>query len=146
MSANGIDESQAREAVWMVFGEGCLSPRCQGSCNKAIKEDVLKLNEKIMDRSINDDLNINHLASSFIEGGVNVDKISQMHIRDLNSGIDSPEELANLAWETMKLSGRKIVKDSKTLATEEENIDYLVDHAKAFLLKSVPILRALEII
>ena len=146
MIGQGIEEAKAEEAVKMLFGLGCLAPFVNEDVSKTVQEDVKKLNEKIMERSINDELHIDYLGSSIIGGAFRLPKIDQMHIRSMRSGQKTQEELTDSAWRTMKMLGRRAIKESKTLETEKENLDYLKEHSQTFLTKSAPILRALGIL
>ncbi len=146
MVERGIEEGKTADAIKNLFGIGCIAPIDREGSKKANKGDVKSLNDKIMQRSIEDNLDINTLASSVIGGGVSVNKITQMHIQDLQSGLETATQLGESALRKLQLYERKVIQDGKTLQTEKENLDYLVNHAQEFLVKSAPICRAFEII
>jgi hypothetical protein len=49
-------------------------------------------------------------------------------------------------WGILQAQGQKLVKEGKTLETDEENLTELNDQARVFAEKQVPVLKALGVV
>jgi hypothetical protein len=74
-----------------------------------------------------------------------VGRFVQLFLLSISQGKKKPEEWAQFVWQTLVTQGQKIVKDGKTLESEQENLGELTEQAKTFSVKDLPILKALQI-
>src|SRR5690606_2427634 len=104
-----------------------------------------KINQHIIKkaRSSND---IGFLASPVTGGGFAVGRFYQMFLLALMYGKKQPSEWAQYAWSALSIQGQALVKDGKPLETAEENLAELTTQAQAFATKTLPILKALQIV
>jgi hypothetical protein len=61
-------------------------------------------------------------------------------------GRESADELARFAWDLLAAQNQRILKDGKTLETQEENLAELARDAREFIDQRLPVLRALQIV
>jgi hypothetical protein len=62
------------------------------------------------------------------------------------SGKKQPAEWAKAVWQVLQTQGQKLVKEGKTLETDEQNLTELTGQAEGFAEKLLPVLRALGVI
>ena len=86
-----------------------------------------------------------YLASPVTGGGVQVGRFPQLFLLASSQGKKQPHEWAQFVWQILSAQGQKIVKERKTLESEQENLDELTEQAKAFALKGLPVLKAYQI-
>ena len=144
MSKIGIDKDRVAQAVEILFTMGHIHLLGPGDESSSISNDVRELNKKIMDNAYNAN-DIGWLASSVIEGGIEVSKFNQLHLRSLKSGCSTVSDLASDGIDFLKAMGQTVVKDNKKLESEKENREYLTKHAEEFLNHGMPIFEALKI-
>jgi hypothetical protein len=94
-------------------------------------------------RSSND---ISFLASPVTGGGISVGRFEQLFLLALGQGKKQPAEWAQFVWGILQAQGQKLVKEGRTLETEEENLAELNEQARKFGEKQVPVLRALGVV
>ncbi|MDP2815261.1 MAG: hypothetical protein Q8O19_01110 [Rectinemataceae bacterium] len=63
----------------------------------------------------------------------------------MSEGKKQPAEWTQFVWQILSAQGQKIVKESKTLETPEENLAELTEQATIFAEKQMPILKAFQI-
>lgn len=88
---------------------------------------------------------ISYLASPVTGGGVTVGRFQQLFLLALGQGKRQPAEWAQSIWHILQTQGQKLLKEGKTLETEEENLAELAAQAQSFAEKQLPILKALQI-
>ena len=145
MNKIGIHKEHAAQAVEVLFTMGHLHLLSPEDVCPVITKDVKELNEKIMGNAYNA-TDIGWLASSVIEGGIEVSKFNQLHLRSLKSGCSTVSDLTSAGIDFLKAMGQTVVQDNKKLETEKENMEYLTKHAEEFLNHGVPIFESLKII
>lgn len=74
-----------------------------------------------------------------------VGRFQQLFLLAIAQGKKQPAEWAQLVWQILANQGQKIVKEGKTLETDDENIAELTAQAQIFADKQLPILKALQI-
>jgi SAM-dependent methyltransferase/methyltransferase-like protein len=145
ISGKDISLSQLLQAIQVFVGNGTFSLVQDPQLASKIKKRTEKLNDSIKERSRSHN-GIQFLASPLIGGGVPVSRFGQLFILALESGKKSPEEWAAYVLQYLQMQGQKIVKEGKTLETAEENLKELIDQAKTFEIKQLPILKSLQIV
>ena len=86
------------------------------------------------------------LASPVTGGGIEVNHISQLFLLAINEDKKQPKEWAQAAWAVLSSQNQLVLKDGKVIETAEGNLEELIKQANDFRDKSLPILKALEII
>jgi hypothetical protein len=79
-------------------------------------------------------------------GGITVGRFEQLFLLALGQGKKQPAEWAQSVWGILQAQGQKLVKEGKTLETDEENLTELNDQARVFAEKQVPVLKALGVV
>ena len=64
----------------------------------------------------------------------------------MKAGRKTPEECAQYVWEIIAAQGQKLIKDGATLEMPEDNLRELLEQAKNFHDKGLPIMRGLRVI
>ncbi|HCI15031.1 MAG TPA: hypothetical protein DFK12_14100 [Gallionellaceae bacterium] len=62
---------------------------------------------------------LGYLASPVSGGGIVVGRIQQLFLLAMGQGKKQPAEWAQFVWQILSAQGQKLVKDGKTLETEE---------------------------
>jgi SAM-dependent methyltransferase len=136
---------QIMQAVMVLAGAGHVcAVQDEGIANKA-KKTSKALNTHLMTkaRSSND---ITFLASPVTGGGITVSRFEQLFLLALTQGKKQPGEWAQFVWTILQAQGQKLVKEGKTLETDEQNLAELNEQARVFGEKQVPVLRALGVV
>lgn len=84
---------------------------------------------------------LNFLASPVTGGGVPMDRISLLLLAAHKSG----QDIVDSTWAQLKSLNQRFVRDGRTLETEEENLAEMSGRAQAFIEKTLPLLRNLQI-
>lgn len=87
---------------------------------------------------------INMLASPLLGGGIPAGRIHQLFLLSNQNGHNQPEEMAAFVWQILSRQGEKIVKNGQTLQTSEDNLTELLERAREFVAKTLPLLKALQ--
>lgn len=140
----GINFAQLIQVVLVLCGNGTFSAVQDDTATSKTKKHTDKLNTHLMlkARSSNDIL---YLASTVTGGGVIVGRFQQLFVLALQQGKKKPEDWAAFVAQILTSQGQKIVKDGKPLDTPEEHMAELTTQANEFVLKQLPILKALQI-
>jgi len=133
-----------QQAVNVLVGMGAVAPCQEEAAEKQVQERCNALNLQLCKRSLFSN-QIQTLASPVTGGGVLVSRFAQLFLVGLRSGKKQPAELAQLAWSILTEQNEVLVKDDKPLTTSEENIAELTEQAKAFVGKTLVILKSLKI-
>jgi hypothetical protein len=74
-----------------------------------------------------------------------VNRFQQLFLQAKGAGQAQAPEWASFAWSVLKSQGQRIVKNGKTLDSDNENIAELTAQADEFAAKRIPVLKALGI-
>ena len=133
------------QSIIVLAGAGHVSSvQNDASINKTTKRSK-SINAAIINKS-RSSADIPYLASPIIGGGVTVDRFQQLFILAMQHGKKQPVEWAQLAWEVLSAQNQRIIKDGKTLETNEENLAELVSQATVFAQKRLSLMRALGVV
>ena len=137
--------AQLTQAVMILAASGTLVAVQDDALTPKAKKHTDKLNSCIMDKA-RGSADITYLASPVSGGGITVNRFQQLFMLALNQGKKQPAEWAQFTLQILTAQGQKIVKEGKTLETQEENLAELTTQANAFASKQLPIMKALQII
>jgi hypothetical protein len=140
----GVNFAQLIQAAIVLIGAGHLGQVQDENTVAKTKKQADKLNAYLCQkaRSSNE---LSFLASPVTGGGFGVNRFQQMFLFSIGQGKKQASELADFVWQLLSVQGQKLLKEGKTLQTPEENLSELTSQAQAFLDKSLPILKALQI-
>jgi hypothetical protein len=136
---------QIMQAVMVLTGAGHVCAVQEDAVASKVKKTSRALNTHLMTkaRSSND---INFLASPVTGGGISVSRFEQLFLLALSQGKKQPTEWAQSVWQLLQVQGQKLVKEGKTLETDEQNLAELNEQARVFGEKQVLVLRALGVV
>jgi SAM-dependent methyltransferase len=142
---HGITFAQVLQAVLLLTGAGHLAPVVpeQSGIAKAQKT-TGKLNRFLIQKARGTG-DIAYLASPVTGGGVSVGRFQQLFLLAMSEGKKQPAEWAQFVWHLLKVQGQKLVKEGKTLETDDQNLAELTAQAETFAQTQVPVLKALKV-
>jgi SAM-dependent methyltransferase len=145
LQPHGITFAQVLQAVLVLTGAGHLSPVVpeQSGIAKAQKT-TGKLNRFLIQKARGTG-DITYLASPVTGGGVSVGRFQQLFLLAMSEGKKQPAEWAQFVWHLLKVQGQKLVKEGKTLETDDQNLAELTAQAETFAQTQVPVLKALKV-
>jgi len=146
-ATKGADISQVQviEAVTILAGSGHLASVQDAQTITRTKKKTEKLNRHLM-RKARSSTDVAYLASPVTGGGHNLGRFQQLFALSYLDGIRQPSEWAQSVLQILNAQGQKIVKEGRTLNTDEENFAELLERANQFKEKQLPVLKALEIV
>ena len=145
LKGQGIGFAQIVQAVMLLSSSATLvAVQDDASISKA-KRHTDKLNAWLMNKSRSRG-EVNFLASPVSGGGIPVGRFQQLFLLAIGQGQKQPADWAKFTWTVIQAQGSKIVKEGKTLETEEENLAELIVQATEFATKRLPLLKALQVI
>jgi SAM-dependent methyltransferase len=135
---------QIIQAVMVLAGAGHMcAVQDEGIANKA-KKTSRALNTHLMNKARSSS-DIAFMANPVTGGGVAVGRFEQLFLLALSRGEKQPGEWAQFVWGILQAQGQRLVKEGKTLETDEQNLGELTEKARVFGEKQVPVLRALGV-
>lgn len=144
-AGKGIKLSQIMEAMILLVGAGHVAVAQGAEVTSRVKANTDRMNLLVLQRA-RCSADIAFLASPVTGGGVAVGRFSQLFLVTLLQGRKQPEEWALTAHQLLREHGQKLIKEGKTLETDEENLAELKMQAQAFAEKQLPILKALQVV
>ena len=145
LRSKNISAQQIIEAAVVLTGAGHLMPVQEDAVISKAKAASDKLNTHLAQKARTSN-ELQHLASPVTGGGVSVGRFQQLFLAAMKAGRKTPEECAQYVWEIIAAQGQKLIKEGATLETPEENLRELLEQAKAFHDKGLPIIRGLRVI
>lgn len=142
---NNVDIAQLFQAIMILAAKGAIRPAQDPEVIEGAHTKTQRLNKILMERS-KLEKGISFLASPVTGGGIGVSRFDQLFLLSVTLGADDPKSWAEFAWSCLKTEGQKIVKDRKTLESEEDNRKELLSQATYFSEKTLPALKAALII
>lgn len=111
--------------------------KCKSRCHE--------LNSFILKGSlVNND--ISFLISPLIGGAVNISRINQLFLYAYTQGDKDKNSWVKTAWSALNKLGHLVVKDGKTLKSEEENIEELENLAVTFENEVLPFVKNMQLV
>lgn len=140
-----ISLGQILEAILILSGTGVVQLTQADAVISQARKRTDKINQYILKKA-RGGAEIGFISSPVTGGGVQLSRFYQLFLLALTSGKKLPQEWAQFAWTMLATQGQKIVKEGKTLETPEENLTELTAQAETFSVKTLPILKALQIV
>lgn len=145
LSAQGISLAHIVEATLVLAGMGyvCLV-QDEAAIVKARKK-TDRLNAAIMDKARGSE-DLKYLASPVSGGGVAIGRFQLLFAHAYSQGKKTPEAWVSYAWTILSAQNQKIIKDKKVLESDADNLQELGKLAQEFSHKTLPVLKALQVI
>jgi len=136
--------AQVLQAVMVLSATGAIMPVQEEALIAKAKKHTDRLNVYLMHkaRSSNE---LSYLASPVTGGGVSVPRFQQLFVLAKLQGHKQPADWARFVWNVLAMQGQRLVKEGKTLETEEDNLAELTQQAQDFAKKQLLILKALQV-
>lgn len=144
LQAHNINFAQLVQALLILVGSGNVQPAQSEEAIESAITHSHRLNRHLYNKSRNNS-ELNYLASPVTGGGVVAPRFHQLFLLALSDGKSTAPEMAEAVWALLKMQGQRILKEQKTLETEEETIAHLTEEAQAFIDTKLPLLKALRI-
>ncbi|MEM8811130.1 MAG: methyltransferase regulatory domain-containing protein [Pseudomonadota bacterium] len=145
VASKGLTLGQIVQAVLVLGGDTQLTAAQDDDAIGSAKSHTDRLNRHLIAMA-RDSGSVTYLASPVTGGGVRVGQAHQLFLLALTEGRRQPEDWADFVWPILAQQGQKIVKDGRTLETDEENRAEFLEQAKAFADGFLPVLRALQVV
>lgn len=136
--------AQVLQAILVLTGNGMVSSVLASQPSLEVKASTMSLNLKLMEIA-RYSTDIGQLASPITGGGISVNRFNQLFLLAKHQGKTTTDSLAEFVWNILKEQGVRLIKNEKTLESENENISELMLLAKDFSEKRLPILQKLGI-
>ena len=142
---HGITFAKVLQSIMILAGGGYVSSvQEEGKLEKArIKTQAF--NRYMLER-MRTDMEIAFLASPVTGAGVSIPRMAMLFILARENGRKTDRELAQFAWDNMKLFGQKLSKSEGPIETEEGTIEELTYQAQLFREQQVVVLEGLGIL
>jgi len=145
VSVYGTTFAQLIQAVLLLVGAGHLSLAQDEFAITSARRHSDKINAHLLNKARGAS-DVSYLASPVTGGGVVAGRFQQLFILAMRQDGKQSVEWAQYAWSILSAQGQKLVKDSRTLESDEECLAELTQQAQTFAEKHVPILKALQLI
>jgi hypothetical protein len=140
----GMNFGQLVQAVMVLAGDGTVLPINPPEVIEQARDRTSRLNDHLIQKARSSG-QINVLSSPVSGSGIPLGRFHQLFIGAIKQGYTDHKEWAQSVMDILKLQGQSIIKDGKTLESEEENLAELIDRAKEFEDNWLPIVRALGV-
>ena len=144
LGGQGVTIAQIYEMVMILAGKGDLAPVQSEEAQAAARGPSERLNRFLMDRARGGN-ELQLLASPITAGGSLISRFHLLFLLARLDGAKTPTEWADGAWQSLSVSGLRLMKNDRALETPEENRAELAAQAAEFAEKRLPILQALQI-
>jgi hypothetical protein len=138
-----INLGRVMEVALVLMGAGHLAIAQDAQAVKRTSPKATALNRHLTDKA-QGSAEISFLASPLTGGGVAVNRFEQLFLREI--GKKDPQQWASAAWALLKAQGQRIIKEGKTLESDEDNLAEITAQARAFEAKRLPLLRKLGVV
>ncbi len=145
LQGSAINFGQLVQAIMVLAGDGTLVPTNSAEVTEKARVRTDRLNDHLIKKARSSG-QISFLASPVSGTGVPLGKFQQLFVGAIKQGQSNRQQWVASVWEIMKLQGQSIIKDGKTLESEEENLTELAERAAEFEDNWLPIIKALGII
>lgn len=136
--------AKIQQALAILVGIGHLQPSLPAKEESKRAKSTKAFNQAVMARA-RDNGDLQFLASPVSGGGHTIGRFHQLFLMSLCEGGKTPDDWASYTWKLIAAQGQRLLKEGKTLETEEENLAELKGQAAEFGDKHLPVLRSLQI-
>ena len=133
------------QLIVVLTNSGQLMPCQDKPAIDKVKKNCDRLNAYLCTRA-ETSTDIAFLASPVLGGGIAVGRFQQIFVSIYKRGKKDVDSLVKETWNILNAQGQRLIKEGKTLQSAEENIAEIKSMANTFLEKSLPILKALQIV
>ena len=133
------------QALTVLIGMDAVMPCQSESATKQTHKRCAALNTHLCERA-QFSPDIETLVSPVLGGGFSIGRITQLLILARSRSKKTPQDWAAYVWEVLQIRNERLIKDGKTLETPQDNLDELYRLASAFADKTLPLLKALQIV
>jgi hypothetical protein len=145
LKEQGISLATIIQSILVLVSAGHVCPVQDEAVTAKARGRTDRLNAQLISQA-QGNWEVGFLASPVSGGGVRVQQYQQLFLLALRNGRKLPEEWAESTLQVMTAQGRKIVRNGKTLETEDESRQGLIEDAKVFEAKLLPSLKALQVV
>ena len=140
-----IDLAKVVQAVMILASDARVTSVQDSQESKKVKPQTKRLNNFIIERSRSRS-DINFLVSPLTATGIAADRLEQLFLLACKEGYKEPQEWVQYVWHIMEGQGQTIMKEGKSIESEEENMKELGERANKFSSERLSLFKALEII
>ena len=140
----GIGLAQISQAIIILIGVGYVATVQEDALISNAQVQTRKLNAHLLDKVRGSD-EFGYLASPVIGAGFRLDRVQRLFLLAMAQGKRQPADWAQVVWSTLASQGQTLVLDGKTLDSAEDNMAELIEQARLFDTKLLPIVKALQI-
>jgi hypothetical protein len=145
LQSDNVTMKSLVQAVMILISEGYIAIAQDEELINNSSGKTVKLNQYILDGTeANDD--INFIVSPVTGSGIHVNRFERLFIKYIKLGIIDPGEWSQKAWALLSSHTQKLLKEGKTLESDEENLAEILRQANEFSAKRMPIIKALQVI
>ncbi len=144
VTSKGVSFAQLVEAVVLLTGAGHLAIVQEDAHISKSRKHAEQLNAQLMHKARGNN-DVSYLASPVTGGGVLVGRFAQLFLLSMSQGKKKPEEWAQFVWQVLSSQGQKLIKDSKVIDADADNLAEITEQAIVFAQKQLPIIKALGI-
>jgi hypothetical protein len=141
----GLAFEQLLQGVMVLAGSGHVCPANDDAVITTARKRTDRLNQHLLQLARTSD-KVTYLASPVTGEGLMTNHLEQLLLLARTKGHKTPADWASFVWSMWKMTGQKVVKEGKTLDTQEENLAELTAMAKVFHDAGLPRLRALQVV
>lgn len=141
----GINFAQIVQVIMVLTGAGHVIAVQPDNVIAKTRKQTERINTYLC-RKARGSSDVEYLASPVSGGGYGVNRFQQLFLSCLAQGKTQPADWAQFVWQVLLNQNQKLMKEGKALETAEENLAELTAQAQVFAEKSLPTLRALQII
>lgn len=145
VAKSNISLAQIVQSIIILSSQGHVSPTYDEEAIKRCSKRAQALNQKICNYS-KGSRDLSFLASPVIGGGFVVNRIEQLFLLAISERKTDLDQMAAYAWNLLRASGERVVKDGEPLATDEQNVLELKMQAGIFVKKRLDRLKNLKIL
>ncbi len=145
LAGRGLEIRQIIQALMVLIGNGSAALAQDDATTARMKKSTARLNAHIC-RAAHGSTELAFLASPLTGGGIAVNRFQQLFLAAISQGRKQPTEWAQYVLDVLMPQGQRIIKEGKTLETIEENRAELEAQAEAASTKTIPLLKALQVI
>jgi hypothetical protein len=133
------------QAVMILISEGYVMIAQDEELVNNSRERVNKFNQHILNGTEGND-DINFIVSPVTGIGIHVNRFERLFIKYIKLGISDPKEWSQKAWALLSSNNQKLLKEGKTLESDQDNLSEILRQANEFSTKRMQIIKALQVI
>lgn len=145
LQSDNVTMKSLVQAVMILISEGYIAIAQDEELINNCSEKIVKLNQHILDSTEGND-GINFIVSPVTGSGIHVNRFEKLFIKYTKLGIIDTGEWSQKVWALLSSYNQKLLKEGKTLESDEENLNEILRQANKFLTKRMPIIKALQVI